>query len=154
MRNTSPFCNSAAEAADQLPPKLHRRWGKLEAKIRKQAGFLTDQGALASYRVNDGRVWAVRFYEVVGGRKIQRSIYVGDDEHLLRRTRELLEELRRPSRRLAEVRAMSQLGRVLMRAVRQATGTRRRSPITSHRSSLRTSLPPRTGNSKKDRPDD
>lgn len=110
---------SKASAA-QLPPVLQARWDELEARIRRHAPLLVDQGTLSSRLASGRRVWSLRFYDAVGDRKVQRSIYIGNDEYLLQRTQELLQSIRRPLALEAELEAMRKLCTVLVRAVRKA----------------------------------
>ncbi len=54
------------------------------------------QGAIVSRRASGRRVWSLRFYVQEGGRRVQKSIYVGGDDQpeLLFRARALLARYR------------------------------------------------------------
>jgi hypothetical protein len=74
-----------------------RRWHAVELKLAANAERLADQGGLVAMKSASGRrVWVVRFVDVVDGRKVHRSVYVGGDDRpeLLARTRRWLDHCR------------------------------------------------------------
>ena len=118
-------------ANDDLPPKLEARWQKVHLVLRRHAAALAAQGTLASRLAAGRRVWSVRFYQSVGTRRAQRSVYLGSDPRLLKRAEELLREFRRPKVIQEELQVMSRLCNVLLRAVKRAH--RRRNGAESRR---------------------
>ncbi len=84
---------------------LEARWDAIRGKLEANANMLATQGSLVAKDARGRRVWAVRFTEVVAGRRVQRSIYVGNDDvpELIERVRHLLEQYRRQARWADEV---------------------------------------------------
>src|SRR3954469_4837075 len=76
---------------------LDRRWRVVEAKLAANAERLAEQGGLVAMKSASGRrVWVVRFVDVVDGRKVHRSVYIGGDDQpdLLARTQRWLDHCR------------------------------------------------------------
>jgi len=78
------------------PAQLVRRWARVEQQIEQNCHWLMCQGSIAARRTGARRVWLLRFFVEVDGRRIQRSIYIGGDDQpeLVQRARELIEHLR------------------------------------------------------------
>jgi hypothetical protein len=73
-----------------------KTWQALRVKLEGNAASLIRQGVLIAKQTAAGRlVWAVRFVVTLEeGRKVHRSIYVGTDRILLKKTRDLLQHYR------------------------------------------------------------
>jgi hypothetical protein len=85
---------------------LERRWHVVEAKLTAHQDRLADQGGPVAMNSASGRrVWVVRLVDVVEGRRVHKSIYVGGDDQpeLLRRARLWLDRCRVRGRVAAEV---------------------------------------------------
>lgn len=85
---------------------LERRWRAVESKLASHEERLANQGGLVAMRSASGRrVWVVRVVDVVGGRRVHKSIYVGGDDRpeLLRRARLWLDRCRVKGRVATEV---------------------------------------------------
>ena len=86
---------------------LEHRWAALRLRLEVHAGDLATQGVLVP-RVASGRlVWRVRLVVRVGGRRVHRAIYVGDQPELLERACRLLELYRAQGRWGEEVAAFA-----------------------------------------------
>src|SRR4051812_39263292 len=70
------------------------RWEAIRARLEAHADILADQGGLVPKDARGRRVWAVRFVDGKGGRRVHRSIYVGDETAVIVRTQALLDEYR------------------------------------------------------------
>ena len=91
---------------------LERRWRAVEAKLASHQDRLADQGGLVAMDSASGRrVWVVRVVDVVEGRRVHKSIYVGghDQPELLRRARLWLDRCRVRGRVAAEVEGHARL---------------------------------------------
>ena len=75
---------------------LEARWQTIKAKIAAQSQYLVKQGAIVARPTPSGRVWMLRFYAPVKGRKVQRAIYICSDQQteILARARQLLARYR------------------------------------------------------------
>ena len=105
-----------------LDRRLQKRWHAIERKLAANAGSLADRGGLVAMRSASGRrVWAVRFVEVVDGRKVHRSLYVGGDDRpeLLARTRRWLDHCRVRGRVADDVAGYARLAAEVCNAVRR-----------------------------------
>ncbi len=80
-----------AEDHDEDP---EARWDAIQRKLEPHADVLARQGTLVAKDARGRRVWAVRFPEMVAGRRVQRSIYIGDRDELVERAKGLLEQYR------------------------------------------------------------
>lgn len=110
-----------------------RRWPAVEAKLAAHAGRLAEQGGLVAMRSASGRrVWVVRVADVVDGRRVHRSIYVGggDQPELLGRVRNWLDHCRVNGRVAREVESYAKVAAAACAVVRRLrpniAATRRR----------------------------
>lgn len=70
--------NPTTGTAVQDDAALHRRWTLIEAKLQMAKPHLVMAGSVNRRRLSDSRsVWVCRFREIVGERKVNRSIYLG-----------------------------------------------------------------------------
>ena len=92
---------------------LEARWAEVEARMEASAGWLAAQGSLAAKTANGRRVWVLRFVAGEGGRRVHKSIYVGNDDRpeLLRRARRLLDRYRERRRWPEQLAAYVRLAR-------------------------------------------
>ncbi len=98
-----------------------RRWDAIERKLAANAERLADQGGLVAMKSASGRrVWVVRFLDVVDGKKVHRSLYVGGDDRpeLLTRTRRWLDHCRVKGRVADDVAGYARLAATACGAVR------------------------------------
>jgi hypothetical protein len=86
---------------------LERRWEEVRPKLEAHAGDLATQGVLVSRVASGRRVWRVRFVVRVGGRRVHRAVYIGNQPELLARARRLLELYRAQGRWGEEVAAFA-----------------------------------------------
>jgi hypothetical protein len=101
---------------------LERRWDAIERKLATNAERLAAQGGLVAMKSASGRrAWAVRFVDVVDGRKVHRSVYVGGDDRpeLLARTRRWLDHCRVKGRVADDVAGYARLAAAACGAVRR-----------------------------------
>lgn len=111
---------------------LERRWSTVEAKLAAYADLLADQGGLVAMRSASGRrVWVVRVADVVGERRVHRSLYVGGDQpELLGRVRNWLDRCRVDGRVAREVEGYAEVAAAACAVVRRLrpniAATRRR----------------------------
>ena len=96
-RTTS--CSHSAE--------LERRWAALRVKLEAHADDLATQGVMVSRVAAGRRVWKVRLVVRVGGRRVHRAVYIGNQPELLERARRQLELCRAQGRREEEVAAFA-----------------------------------------------
>ena len=99
-----------------------RRWDAVELKLAANAERLADQGGLVSMKSASGRrVWVVRFVDVVDGRKVHRSVYIGGDDQpdLLARTQRWLDHCRVKGRVADDVDGYARLTAAACGAVRR-----------------------------------
>lgn len=81
------------------PAGRERRWAEIRGRLEAVADLLSRQGSLASRLTRGGaRVLSVRYVEEVDGRRRQRAIYVGADEVLVLRARDLIGQYRERER--------------------------------------------------------
>lgn len=72
-------------------PAVEQRWARIQSKLAAHSLDLITQGAVVTKQAGKRRVAVVRFVvQEEGGRRTQKSIYVGDDAELISRTRALL----------------------------------------------------------------
>jgi hypothetical protein len=80
-----------------------RRWANVRQRMESASAILTRQGSVATRVTPAGsRVASVRYFEVIDGRRRQRVIYLGADEELVRRARELIGRCREGERWIRE----------------------------------------------------
>ena len=87
--------------------EMERRWAALRVKLEAHADDLATQGVLVSRVASGRRVWRVRFVVRVGGRRVHRAVYIGNQPELLERARRLLELYRAQGRWGQEVAAFA-----------------------------------------------
>src|SRR5262245_54524531 len=67
---------------------LERRWQSLLARLERLRPQLRTQGHLVLKQRGRRKVWCLRYWEAgPEGRAVRRSLYVGSDPELVRRTR-------------------------------------------------------------------
>ncbi len=101
------------------------RWDAIERKLAANAERLADQGGLVAMKSASGRrVWVVRFVDVVDGRKVHRSVYLGGDDQpeLLERARGELQKYRARACWPDEVASYAQLAAAASGVVRRTLG--------------------------------
>jgi hypothetical protein len=112
---------------------LERRWRAVEAKLAASADRLADQGGLVAMKSASGRrVWVVRYADLVEGRRVHRSVYVGDHGELLRRTQRWLDHCRVRGRAAREVEGYARLAVAasgVVRRLRPGIGSARRGGV-------------------------
>jgi len=112
-------CRPTVQAPDHA---LQRRWHAIELKLAANAGRLADQGGLVAMKSASGRrVWVVRVVEMVDGRRVHRSLYVGGDDQaeLLARTQRWLDYCRVKGRVADDVAGYARLAAAASGAVRR-----------------------------------
>ncbi|MEO6808904.1 MAG: hypothetical protein ABI353_07310 [Isosphaeraceae bacterium] len=90
---------------------MEARWATIRLKLESNAEVLARQGTLVAKDARGRRVWVVRYVVMEGGRRVQKSIYIGGDDvpELIERARSLLEEYRRTGRWADEVERYARL---------------------------------------------
>jgi hypothetical protein len=100
------------------------RWEQLKQKIERVHGLLVNQGTLVTKKRDQRTYWALRYYELVGGKRKQRCIYIGDNESA-QRVRGLLKAIRAPHEFFEETLTLAKLAvcivRPLVRSGRRRT---------------------------------
>jgi hypothetical protein len=99
---------------------LESRWGRIRTAMEQNRALLEQQGTITVKKVGGATVRVLRFCERRQGRRIQRTIYLGADDELVRRAIALLEAFREPLRWQAETAAAAAaLGSIASRLRRQ-----------------------------------
>lgn len=96
---------------------VESRWQALRRRLEGASGHLARQGSLASRKAGNIRVWSVRYYEAVEGRRVQRSIYVGTNRELCLRTYRWLYVLKAEARWMRQLPALCRATRGLVRGL-------------------------------------
>lgn len=112
-------CKPTVQAQDHAQ---ERRWDAIERKLAAHAERLADRGGLVAMKSASGRgVWVVRFADIVDGRRVHRSVYVGGDDQpeLLARTRRWLDHCRVKGRVADDVAGYARLAATACGAVRR-----------------------------------
>ena len=113
------------------PAERERRWAVIHGRMEAVADLLSRQGSVASRLTRGGaRLHSVRFVEAVEGRRRQRAIYVGADEVLVLRARDLIGQYRERERWTREAEEAA-------RFVSASSAQLRRTPSTRHGESTR-----------------
>ena len=129
------------------PAERERRWAEIHGRMEAVADLLSRQGSVASRLTRGGaRLHSVRFVEAVEGRRRQRAIYVGADEVLVLRARDLIGQYRERERWTREAEEAA-------RFVSASSALLRRTPSTRHgestrRAECRAARGPASGNKK------
>lgn len=110
-----------------------RRWPALRDRLLANEPWLLHQGALVA-KPSDGKwYWQLRFDVTQDGRTVHRAIYVGreKDSELLRRTRELLADIRRRVEWPTEAAGFVVMARALNRFLRRRVPRMARRRVTA-----------------------
>ncbi len=106
---------------------LEARWERIRSAMEQNRPLLERQGTIAFKKAGGVTVRVLRFCEQRQGRRLQRSIYLGVNDELLRRGLALLEAFREPIRWQAETAAAAAaLGSIVSRLRRRMGKGRRR----------------------------
>jgi hypothetical protein len=98
--------------------KMEDRWLAIRSQLESAADILAKQGVIASRRASGRRVWSVRYrQEDRSGRRVHKSIYLGDNAELIRRAQGLLDQFRHREAWYREVESMAKLTAALCRVV-------------------------------------
>jgi type I site-specific restriction endonuclease len=97
---------------------MEDRWLAIRGQLESAADMLTKQGVITSRWASGRRVWSVRYRQADrSGRRVHKSIYLGDNAELIRRAQRLLEQFRRREDWCREVESMAKISTALYRAV-------------------------------------
>jgi hypothetical protein len=88
---------------------LETRWAAIQEKMAANARWLVRRGSLTTKRAYGKRFWVLRFDRPEQGRACHRTIYIGREPELLRRTCCLLQQYRSRALWEKEVAAYAQL---------------------------------------------
>jgi hypothetical protein len=103
------------------------RWPALCAKLQAHSATLAKQGTVTSRIAGGRRVFSVRFVDRQhGGKAVQRCIYVGGDQELVRLTRELLESFKMERRLMRKVARYAEFASMLSGSLHAAHRRRRK----------------------------
>ena len=101
-----------------MSTKMEDRWLAIRGQLESAAEILKKQGVIASRRASGRRVWSVRYrQEDQSGRRVHKTIYLGDNAELIRRAQGLLDQFRRREAWYREVESMAKLTAALCRVV-------------------------------------
>src|SRR4029079_16582822 len=106
----------AGNRDEPLEAALEAEWQRIRRRMEASRHLLAEQGSFVSKAGQDSTCWRLRFFErTAEGRRVQRSIQVGEHPELVRRARTLLASYRRPkelARETAELvrHALSMMG--------------------------------------------
>jgi hypothetical protein len=120
----STAMSDAARAAGGR--SLEARWAAIETKLAAHAGALAAQGSVVVKVARRRRVAAVRFFVIEeGGKRTQRSVYVGADPELIARACRLLEGYRERAALPGRVEGWARMVAALAALCRRPPGGRR-----------------------------
>lgn len=91
------------------------QWRRLRQALDAKSHLLLKQGTVVEKYKRTRRYWVLRYYEIVGSARVQRTLYIGADRALVRKVRRYLGRLRQGPHRIRETAALASLGASLVR---------------------------------------